>query len=77
MRVEQAGTSFLQLVTLTSKDGRLDAVGLGDYLSRNVLGEIRRVPGVGSATLFATQRSMRIWGHYTKVIRLSGMLKQK
>lgn len=70
MRVEQTGTSFLQLVTLTSKDGRLDAVGLGDYLSRNVLGEIRRVPGVGSATLFATQRSMRIWMDPDKLLGL-------
>jgi len=71
MRVEQAGTSFLQLVTLTSEDGRLDAVGLGDYLSRNVLGEIRRVPGVGSAQLFATQRSMRIWMDPDKLLGLS------
>lgn len=70
MRVEQAGTSFLLLVTLTSEDGRLDAVGLGDYLSRNVLGEIRRVPGVGSAQLFATQRSMRIWMDPEKLLGL-------
>ncbi|WP_454685355.1 multidrug efflux RND transporter permease subunit [Ancylobacter moscoviensis] len=70
MRVEQAGTSFLQLVTLTSEDGRLDAVGLGDYLNRNVIGEIRRVPGVGSATLFSTQRSMRIWMDADKLLGL-------
>ncbi|MGO4406433.1 multidrug efflux RND transporter permease subunit [Bosea sp. RAF48] len=70
LRVEQAGTSFLLLVTLTSEDGRLDAVGLGDYLSRNVLGEIRRVSGVGSATLFATQRSMRIWMDAEKLLGL-------
>jgi multidrug efflux pump len=70
MRVEQAGTSFLQLVTLTSEDGRLDAVGLGDYLNRNVIGEIRRVPGVGSATLFSTQRSMRIWMDPDKLLGL-------
>ncbi|MGO4172607.1 multidrug efflux RND transporter permease subunit [Bosea sp. TAF32] len=70
LRVEQAGTSFLLLVTLTSEDGRVDAVGLGDYLSRNVLGEIRRVSGVGSATLFATQRSMRIWMDAEKLLGL-------
>ncbi len=70
MRVEQAGTSFLQLVTLTSEDGKLDAVGLGDYLNRNVIGEIRRVPGVGSATLFSTQRSMRIWMDPDKLLGL-------
>ncbi|MCZ7495067.1 efflux RND transporter permease subunit [Agrobacterium rhizogenes] len=71
LRVEQAGTSFLMMVALTSVDGNTDAIGLGDYLSRNVLGELRRVPGVGSAQLFATQRSMRIWMDSDKMLGLS------
>ncbi|MDE1158181.1 MAG: efflux RND transporter permease subunit [Neorhizobium sp.] len=71
MRVERAGTAFLMLVSLTSKDGQTDAIGLGDYLNRNVIGEIRRVPGVGSAQLFATQRSMRIWLDPAKMVGLS------
>lgn len=70
MRVEQAGTAFLMMVALTSVDGNTDAIGLGDYLSRNVVGEIRRVPGVGSAQLFATQRSMRIWMDPDKMLGL-------
>ena len=28
---------------------------------RNILGEIRRIPGVGRATLFSTERSLRVW----------------
>ena len=28
---------------------------------RNVLGEIRRIPGVGRATLYSTERSLRVW----------------
>ena len=71
LRVEQAGTSFLMMVALTSVDGNTDAIGLGDYLSRNVLGELRRVSGVGSAQLFATQRSMRIWMDPDKMLGLS------
>ena len=39
----------------------MDAVSLGDYLSRNVLNEIQRVEGVGRAQMFATERAMRIW----------------
>jgi multidrug efflux pump len=70
IRVEQAGTSFLMVVSLTSTDGQVDAIGLGDYLQRNVIGEIRRVPGVGSAQLFATQRSMRIWMDPDKMVGL-------
>ncbi len=71
MRVEQAGAGFLMVVALTSTDGNTDAVGLGDYASRNVLGEIRRVPGVGSATLFSTQRSMRVWVDPDKLVGLN------
>ncbi len=70
MRIEQAGTGFLLVVSLRSSDGNVDAVGLGDYLSRNVIGEIRRIDGVGSAQLFATQRSMRIWMDPDKMLGL-------
>ena len=28
---------------------------------RNVLAEIRRIPGVGRATLFSTERALRVW----------------
>jgi multidrug efflux pump len=61
VQVEEAASNFLMVVSLTSTDGSLDVVGLGDYLSRNVLGEIRRIDGVGRAQLFATERAMRIW----------------
>jgi multidrug efflux pump len=61
IRVEQAGAGFLLLISLTSTDGSLDQIGLGDYLTRNVLSEIRRLPGVGRAQLFASERAMRIW----------------
>ncbi|MEB2843564.1 multidrug efflux RND transporter permease subunit [Rhizobiales bacterium RZME27] len=71
VRVEQAGTSFLMVVSLTSTDGQTDAIGLGDYLQRNVIGELRRVPGIGSAQLFASQRSMRIWMDPDKMVGLS------
>ena len=70
MRVEQAGTGFLMMVSLTSTDGNTDAIGLGDYLQRNVIGEIRRVPGVGSAQLFSTQRSLRVWLDPDKMVGL-------
>ena len=70
MRIEQAGTGFLLVIALRSMDGSYDAVALGDYLNRNVIGEVRRIPGVGSAQLFATQRSMRIWMDPDKMVGL-------
>ena len=43
-------------------------MALGDYLSRNVLNEVKRVPGVGTATLFGTERAMRIWLNPAKLV---------
>src|SRR5215471_18953896 len=59
--VEEASSAVLQIVTLTSTDGSLNEVGLGDFMIRNILGEIRRIPGVGRATLYSTERSLRVW----------------
>ncbi|MFC3228678.1 multidrug efflux RND transporter permease subunit [Marinibaculum pumilum] len=61
IQVDQTGTGWLLVVSLISTDGSMDAIALGDYANRNVMGEIRRVPGVGGATLFGTIRAMRIW----------------
>ncbi|WVT73307.1 efflux RND transporter permease subunit [Sinorhizobium chiapasense] len=71
VQVDEAGSGFLMIVALTSTDGSMDAIGLGDYLSRNVLSEIQRVPGVGRAQLFATERSMRVWLDPDKMLGLN------
>ncbi|MCO5733389.1 efflux RND transporter permease subunit [Rhizobium sp. SSA_523] len=71
VQVQEAGSSFLMMVALISTDGQLDAVGLGDYINRNVLGEIQRVDGVGRAQVFASQRAMRIWIDPDKMLGLN------
>ena len=70
VQVNKARSNFLLFATLSSTDGRLDPVALGDYLSRNVLNELKRVPGVGQATLFGTERAMRIWIDPEKLVGL-------
>ena len=66
--VEEASSAVLQIITLRSTDDSLDEVGLGDFMVRNVIGEIRRIPGVGRATLFSTERSLRIWVDPEKLV---------
>jgi multidrug efflux pump len=66
--VEEASSAVLQIITLRSTDGSLDEIGLGDFMVRNVLGEIRRIPGVGRATLYSTERSLRIWVDPAKLV---------
>ncbi|MGO6967382.1 multidrug efflux RND transporter permease subunit [Rhizobium leguminosarum] len=69
--VEEASSGFLMFISLTSTDGKTDEVALGDYLNRNVIGELRRLEGVGRAQLFASQRAMRIWIDPDKMVGLN------
>ncbi len=71
VQIQEAGTGFLMLVALVSTDGNTDVVGLGDYLNRNVLGEVQRINGVGRAQVFASQRAMRIWIDPDKMVGLN------
>lgn len=66
--VEEASSAVLQIITLCSTDGSLDEVGLGDFMIRNIQGEIRRIPGVGRATLFSTERALRVWVDPDKLV---------
>lgn len=60
--VEQKSNSILQVVTMQSDNKQYDTVYVSNYALLNVLDEIKRIPGVGSASLFASQDySMRIW----------------
>ncbi len=66
--IEEASSAVLQIITLRSTDKSLDEVGLGDFMIRSVLGEVRRIPGVGRATLYSTERSLRIWIDPAKLV---------
>jgi len=68
VRVDKANPNFLLFIILSSEDGRLDPVALGDYASRNLVPEMQRVPGVGQAQLFGTERAMRIWIDPAKLV---------
>ena len=61
VRVDKANSNFLLFAILSSDDPALDPVALGDYAARSVVPEIQRLPGVGQAQLFGTERAMRIW----------------
>nr|MEC9420672.1 efflux RND transporter permease subunit [Pseudomonadota bacterium] len=71
VRVEETSSSFLLFVGLVSTDGRLNAVDLGEFAARNVIDELRRLPGVGKAQLFATERAMRVWIDTKKLVGLN------
>ncbi len=68
--VTKATSNILMFVNLISTDGSMDPVALGDYLSRNVINDIKRIPGVGDINLFGTEKAMRIW---IDPVKLSGL----
>src|SRR5882724_4631254 len=60
--VQKNSTAILQIVTLTSPDGRYDSLYLANYATIKLKDEIARLPGVGNVVVFgAGQYSMRIW----------------
>ncbi len=61
VQVNKARSNILMFVGAYSTDGSMDPTAIGDYLARNVLNEVKRLPGVGQAQLFGTERSMRVW----------------
>lgn len=65
--VSEAGSGFLMVVALTSEDGTFDDIELGDYINRNVVGELRRIDGVGNAQVFSPSRALRVWLDPTKL----------
>nr|WP_315479975.1 efflux RND transporter permease subunit [uncultured Rhodoferax sp.] len=61
VRVDKSRSNFLLFTMLSSDNPELDTIALGDYASRNIVPELQRLPGIGQAQLFGTERAMRIW----------------
>jgi len=71
VRVDKARSNFLLFTILSSTNPAYDPIALGDYAARNVLPELQRLPGVGQAQLFGTERAMRIWIDPAKLLGLN------
>src|SRR6202158_2464645 len=60
--VNKQSSSILALVTMSASDARYDSIYLSNYALLNVIDEIKRIPGVGDASLFGAKNySMRVW----------------
>ncbi|MFW2542877.1 multidrug efflux RND transporter permease subunit [Primorskyibacter sp. 2E107] len=59
--VEAAESGFLMVITLKSRTGATDELSLGEYLTRNLGEELKRVPGVGRVQQFGSDRALRVW----------------
>ena len=62
VNTQKKSTAILQIIALTSDDGRYDSLYLANYATIRLKDELARLPGVGNVTVFgAGQYSMRIW----------------
>jgi multidrug efflux pump len=59
--VAKTARNFLLFFTLSTTNGSMSEIALGNYIAANVLDPIRRLPGVGEAIMFGTQYAMRVW----------------
>ncbi|MBK1897290.1 efflux RND transporter permease subunit [Chryseobacterium paridis] len=54
--------SMIAMVSLTSKDGKMDDLFLENYAKINIVPELKRVKGVGDAMVYGNKDySMRVW----------------
>jgi len=60
--VNKQSSSILALITMSATDSRYDSIYISNYALLNVIDELKRVDGVGDASLFGAKNySMRIW----------------
>ncbi|MCS6766315.1 MAG: efflux RND transporter permease subunit, partial [Candidatus Protistobacter heckmanni] len=65
--IDKATRNYLMFITLSSTDGKMSDVDLGNYAAASILDPIRRVKGVGTADLFGTEYAMRVWLNMAKL----------
>ncbi len=62
LTINKVSTDLLQVFLFYSPDDRYDQLFLSNYVTLNVLDEIKRVSGVGDASIFgARDYAMRLW----------------
>jgi len=60
--VERGSSSFLQVLAFYSPDGRYDNLFISNYVTLNVLDQLKRLPGTTNVQIFgAHDYAMRVW----------------
>jgi len=62
VKVEKKSSAILQVISLTSPEGLYDTIYIGNYALVNIVDELKRIPGIGDASVMsANDYAMRIW----------------
>ena len=69
--VEKGSSSFLQVLAFYSPDGRYDDIYTSNFVTLNVLDQLKRVPGTTNVQIFgAKDYAMRVWLKPDKLAQL-------
>ena len=69
VRVSRSTSSILLVGALTTPEGGLSTVELGDLISQLIEDPVKRTPGVGSINTFGSGYAMRIWMDPMKMVQ--------
>jgi multidrug efflux pump len=61
LRVDKTNPQILMLVVLQSDDPRFDSTYIANLANSQIINELKRLPGAGDVTLFASPYAMRLW----------------
>jgi len=61
LKVAKASKSFLMVMTVSSKDGSMNSLDVGNFIASTLQDPVSRVNGVGIVQLLGAQYAMRIW----------------
>ncbi|ECO3526389.1 efflux RND transporter permease subunit [Campylobacter jejuni] len=60
--VRKSSSTILEIVSVYSEDSSMNDIDIYNYVSLNILDELKRIPGVGDASAIGNKNySMRIW----------------
>ncbi|MDR5782396.1 efflux RND transporter permease subunit [Caballeronia sp. LZ065] len=61
IQITKTSADILMVISLTSTDGRMNAIDLGNLLATRVEDPLTQISGVGQVMLFNAQHAMRVW----------------
>jgi hydrophobe/amphiphile efflux-1 (HAE1) family protein len=69
--VQKKTSDILLIVAITSPDGSYDSTQISNYISTNLLDEVKKIPGAGRAQIFGQRDyAMRVWLNPDKMASL-------
>lgn len=71
LKVMKSSSSILAFIAFYSKDNKMDAKQINDYLQNSVIKPLSKVDGVGEINVYGAKKSMRIWLDSDKLASLN------